>query len=57
MDEMCTEIVGMDVSPNVAVADKCQVFEFLQVLHFEPSLDSLSLQSDVISSIKILSHK
>ena len=26
------------------------------ILHFEPSLDALSLRSDVISSIKILSH-
>jgi len=26
------------------------------ILHFEPSLDALSLRSDVISSIKILSQ-
>jgi hypothetical protein len=29
----------------------------MQILHFEPSLDALSLRSDVISSIKILSHR
>ena len=34
----------------------CQVFEVLYFLHFEPSLDDLSLRSDVISSIKILSQ-
>jgi len=32
-----------------------QVFQVPQILHFEPSLDALSLRSDVISSIKILS--
>jgi len=41
--------------------DSCNVprassSEYLvQILHFEPSLDALSLRSDVISSIKILS--
>ena len=34
-----------------------QVFEGQWILHFEPSLDALSLPSDVISSIMILSHR
>ena len=32
-----------------------QVFQVPQILHFEPSLGALSLRSDVISSIKIIS--
>ena len=32
-----------------------QVVKVLQILHFEPFLDELSLRSDVISSIQILS--
>ena len=31
-----------------------QVFQIPYILHFEPSLDALSLRSDVISSTKIL---
>jgi hypothetical protein len=34
-----------------------QVFDVPQILHFDPSLDALRLQPDVITSIKILYHK
>ena len=32
-----------------------QTFEVIWIFHFEPSLDALSLRSDVMSSIKMLS--
>ena len=37
----------------IAVAQRLQSLEVPSILHFEPSLDALSLRSDVISSKKI----